>query len=304
MDMRIIEAAVGAYRGILPARQVVLLDFFKGLWVIQQQLSALKGDTAVVPDALGAPDAPDTLAESASRPRLLPKSDLEAAYWAQTPLLSLAPAALDPEAFAQALEQIATYMVQNAGFGSAVCEALSSYDWEAFVAASDFAQAGVDPHAYLASCASLIELSAAGDASAAAPTTAKPLLLVVAYALRTQLEPAAQRLMGTLDVKEGNTIHSKPLHCPVCGGAATSAFVGETPSSLGKGRLLWCSTCGTHWEFERLRCAVCGTQNQGKLHYYHIAGDDTHRLHLCDACGNSMRTTFQDELKAPFSFEV
>jgi len=286
MDMRAIDTAVGAYRELLPARHAALLDFFKGLWAIQQRLMSTPNECAT--------------AEAPVRPGLLPKDGLEAAYWAQEPLLSLAPVALAPDAFAQALEEVADYMVQGASFAPAVGEALSSYDWEAFVAAGDLACAGARPHEYLASCATLLERSAGVDAH----TLAKPLLLVVAYALRAQLGPAAQRLMGALDVREGNTTHIKPLHCPVCGGKATAAFVGETPSSLGKGRLLWCSTCGAQWEFERLRCAVCGTQNQGKLHYCHIEGDDTHRLHCCDECGGSMRTTFQDELKAPFSFEV
>ena len=129
---------------------------------------------------------------------------------------------------------------------------------------------------------------------------------MLSFALRPMLQSAAASIMKELSatVKEGNTLHDKPLSCPVCGSKATASYVGETPSSQGKGRMLYCGTCGTEWEFERIRCASCGTQNQGHLNYFHVEGDEAHRLHNCKECGDYMRTVFQDEIEVPFVFEV
>lgn len=90
----------------------------------------------------------------------------------------------------------------------------------------------------------------------------------------------------------------------MCGTPASAAFVGETDAVDGRGRLLYCSTCGTQWAFDRIRCACCGTQSQTKLHYFHVEGDDAHRLQNCEECGDYMRTVFQDSLKVPLSMEV
>ena len=90
----------------------------------------------------------------------------------------------------------------------------------------------------------------------------------------------------------------------MCGGEAGAARVGVTKHSDGRGKELWCPQCGAVWEFERVRCARCGTQNQSHLHYFNIEGDDAHRLATCDECGGFMRTVYQDSALAPFAFEV
>ncbi|WP_371298187.1 formate dehydrogenase accessory protein FdhE [Paraeggerthella sp.] len=61
---------------------------------------------------------------------------------------------------------------------------------------------------------------------------------------------------------------------------------------------------GTAWDFERVRCARCGTQNQAHLHYFNVEGDDAHRIATCDECGGYVRTVYQEDVLAPFSFEV
>ena len=53
-----------------------------------------------------------------------------------------------------------------------------------------------------------------------------------------------------------------------------------------------------------MRCARCGTRNQGHLHYFNVEGDDSHRIATCDECGGYMRTVFQDDALVPFSFDV
>jgi FdhE protein len=68
--------------------------------------------------------------------------------------------------------------------------------------------------------------------------------------------------------------------------------------------VLWCAQCGTAWEFERVRCACCGTQNHEHLHYEGIEGDEAHQLHVCDECGARVPTVFVGNDLAPFSYEV
>jgi FdhE protein len=110
--------------------------------------------------------------------------------------------------------------------------------------------------------------------------------------------------MDSLDLVEGNKTHNKPVMCPSCGAYASAAYVGPTPSDNGNGRMLYCASCGTQWEYERLRCAHCGLQSPEKLNYFHVEGDDVHRLQMCSECGYYLRTVFLENLKVPFSFEV
>ena len=65
-----------------------------------------------------------------------------------------------------------------------------------------------------------------------------------------------------------------------------------------------CAQCGCAWEFERVRCVRCGTQNQSRLHYFNLEGDEAHRLATCDECGGYTRTVYEEDALAPFSFEV
>lgn len=90
----------------------------------------------------------------------------------------------------------------------------------------------------------------------------------------------------------------------MCGAPATAARVGATKKNDGRAKTLWCAQCGSTWAFERVRCARCGTRNQGHLHYFNVEGDDPHRIAICDECGGYMRTVFQDDVLAPFSFDV
>ena len=89
-----------------------------------------------------------------------------------------------------------------------------------------------------------------------------------------------------------------------CGGEAAVAQVSGAPAGQGRAKRLWCAQCGCAWEFERVRCVRCGTQNQSRLHYFNLEGDEAHRLATCDECGGYTRTVYEEDALAPFSFEV
>ena len=122
-------------------------------------------------------------------------------------------------------------------------------------------------------------------------------------ALRPLIEGPAARVSAALAdaCADGG---ARPLACPVCGSAPALAHVGGETSTAGRGRRLACLQCGTSWEFERVRCARCGTTAQTSLHFYHVEGDDAHRLATCDECGGYLRTLYAADALAPVAYEV
>ncbi|MDR2492421.1 MAG: formate dehydrogenase accessory protein FdhE [Coriobacteriales bacterium] len=282
MDLHQIDSALEAYQQTLGTSDKARLEFFRGLWALQQaSLTRLveRGGEGLPSTAL-----------------------LRECQEGRVPLLLLAPAVIDADELVVMLESCAAWVAANAGLAATSAEALKACDWRALVAKSDLALAGRDPGSWIEET----EREAAFAQTASGQSA--PFGIVLACALRPQLEAVALAAHDGLTqaASADEAAHGRPraLRCPVCGGSAAAGYVGPVPSRDGSGRMLYCALCGCSWEFERIRCACCGTHNQGKLHYFHIEGDSAHRLHLCDECGTYLRTTFVTELAMPFSFEV
>lgn len=258
MNLSSIDAAIEAYRGTLPADDVRRLGFFRGIWQIQAEAAR---DAA-----------------QASAPVVPPVSELEDWFWSEKPLLGMAPALVSASLLASTCARIARYVVEQGQLDAQSVAQLTSVDWDAVLASADVSLAGSAPEKFLASVEDVPDV----------------VRMVLALALRPQLEPTQQAYMAALEkpLRAGYETHDKPLHCPVCGGEASVSYVGPTPTSAGNARRLSCTQCGCTWDFERIRCARCGTKMQGKLHYLSLEGDDTHRMHCCDACGGYTRTFF------------
>jgi FdhE protein len=293
MDISTARAAIDAYRPLLPDDDMARLGFFLRLWELQQGLKAR--------------------ALEAGSGAALERAPLAEWYWGEKPLLMMAPLELDTALLTDALMGCATQLVEGAGFDAALAHALAGFDWAGLAAEAnggaqandggpatgqDGARAGYDPSAFItAFCARL------GEEGRSRPFI-ESVALIIALALRPLLEPAADALGAAMSADDQNATRLKPLLCPVCGSHATVSRVGDVPSGTKNGRLLSCGLCGMQWEFERIRCSRCGTRNQGKLHYFHVEGDEAHRLYLCDECGGYTRTTFAQNLRVPFSFDV
>lgn len=280
MDLRKIDWALEAYRQTLGEDDIRRLAFFRGLWALQQGHI----DSA---DASGDYQMPD-------------KARAERWYWGEKPLFLMAPVIVDNSRLAAAAQDCATYIAENAGLEPESAAQLAAYNWHSLIEGSDSAMAGKNPASWLARTQQLALETGPGQE---APIGVL-LGVVLACALRTVLEPAASKVAAILDVEDPERTHVHPLRCPTCGTHATVGFVGPLHATEGNARLLYCSTCGTTWEFERIRCGRCGSRVQRKLHYCHIEGDGAHRLHLCDECGDYLRTVFGNESPAPLSFEV
>lgn len=275
------DAAIAAYEPKLSESEVERLHFFRMLWGVQDELCREHVDavTFAVPSA----------------------SDLKACSEAEHPVLRAYPVAFDAEALVDGISRIAAAMALFDGFDQASRDALARVRWDRMVAASDVKLAGSDPAAYVDAFVELLEDDGLGEDAARMGGAA------VSLALRAYLEPVAKAVQAAR--VEGNADQPYPVHCPVCGCEASVAHVGTAGTKTkGRGRALWCAQCGCVWDIERIRCARCGTQNQGHLHFFNVEGDDDHRIATCDECGGYVRTVYEEDSPMaalyPFSYEV
>ncbi len=275
MNMKRIDAAIKAYDGVLEPGDIDRLAFFRSLW---QCVCVHEGD------ALGyGEDAPSA-------------KDVRAWYAAGEPVFANAPAPVDPAALAASAEELSAIVRDSRVFPREIEEAIAQTKWDRICKACDTAMAGREPVAFLEELEQVLSDDGKSEAAAHA------LALVAQLAVRSQIEPAARAAAALLPRASFESEH--PLACPVCGGAPALAQVGGATSSNGRGRVLHCLQCGMSWEFERVRCARCGTTNQAHLHYHHIEGDDAHRIASCEECGDYIRTVFVEDALSLVSPEV
>jgi FdhE protein len=289
MDLTLIDQAIKAYQPLLNENDRKRLEFFRGLWELQQGYISQMQSTLNYE---------------------LPESEQVLSwYWDEKPLFLMAPLTIDKELFLSALSDCTTYIADNAGLSEEAVSTLRAFDWSKLIESVGLEQAGYDPGLWLsvafAAAVEQVHSETTAQAQQGNAQDTGALGIVLNCALRPMLEPAAKQAMTLYAPdRESYENHTKPLRCPVCGGHAGLCYVGNTPSSEGAGHMLYCTTCSANWEFERIRCAHCGTQNQSKLHYFHVEDDTAHRLYLCDECSSYLRTTFLSDLKAPFCMEV
>lgn len=278
MNIKAIDAAIAAYKDTIDEADARRLGLFRELWGVQDAIAAELG----YGPAWRAPSTQfliDGLQSDAT-------------------VFSISPVVIDPALLGSAIERLVRCMDYQGALAPEQSAALAGVDWGKVVSSPVLQTAGAVPGAWLedfeGACAS-IGLDA-GSARMAA--------LIASLALRPFLEnPACRAIKEIADV--GIDQH-RFTACPVCGCEPAIARVAGGTAAKGRPRTLWCGQCGTTWEFERIRCARCGTRNQAHLHYHSIEGDDAHRIQSCDECGGYIRTVFEeDELQlAPFSYEV
>lgn len=262
MDIGLIDMCMAGYRDRLAPGDWNRLRFLRGLWETMEQAAAGR-------DGEGREAHPDS-------------AELQSLYREGVPLFAAAPPAVDERDFAETAGAIAEYLRQSGAYGEEAAQVLAAMEWTR----------SLPGYAGDAEAACVQE----GSSDALAEKLAAAVAALAGY---TFYESSAHRLMDALGADEAASRH--PLRCPVCGSAPALASVGTKTSTEGRGRKLYCLDCGTEWEFERVRCARCGTRDQTKLHFYSIEGDCDHRLAVCDECGGYIRTSFLDSNLAPFS---
>lgn len=267
--------AIKAYQGILDENDNARLAFFRTLWGVQQECAQDLEVAYEVPSA----------------------HDLKAAIKLSTPVFATKGVPVDGAAFAQVIEALCKATVEAQVALPEVNADLAAIKWDEIVTASDLELAGVNPSAYLVQVSE--QLMAAGVSQVSIGMA----LSFVSMALRTMIEGPAEEVWNAVKAAELVEI-CHPQACPVCGSAPSLSHVGGETSSSGRGRKLVCTQCGTAWEYERVRCARCGTQDQTSLHFFNLEGDDSHRIATCDECGQYIRTLFSESKLLPTSYEV
>lgn len=277
MDLKAMERAIEAYAPLGSDADRARLEFFAGLYRLEDEWA-------------------DRVAAKCGYP--VPAAEqVEAWYRNGEAVFAHAPVSVDPDLFSQTLADMAAYLADGAGLEDAAAAGLASCDWKAFCGLADLALAGRDPAAFVEAC--LTDTDAFGLTS---DTPVTLFAMTLAFALRAWLMKPSEAVMAV--APQDHHKHNCPLDCPVCGAPSAASFVGQSAGSDGNGRMQYCATCGAQWYFERIRCGVCGTQNQSRLHYYNLEGDNAHRIQSCDECGQYQRVVFQEDIPGPLCMEV
>lgn len=76
-------------------------------------------------------------------------------------------------------------------------------------------------------------------------------------------------------------------YCPICGGRPDLSYLDRERGA----RWLVCSRCDAEWQYLRLACPCCGTQNQYELYYYTDEdASSAYRLYVCEQCHTYIKT--------------
>lgn len=274
MNLKLIDGVIARYVDVLDEGDVRRLKFFRELWgALDEGVRDMEEQSYVLPS----------------------EKELERLLRERRPVFSCDPVPVDADALVRTAERLGDVAVASGFFAGEIADALERVKWDRVIAATDVSLAGKDPVAWLEDLSAVLVDD--GMTEQAAHLSA----LLASMALKAQLEKPASQVMRSLK-RFGEEEH--PLACPVCGSAPSLAHVGGDTSSAGRGRLLVCPQCAAAWEFDRVRCARCGTRNQAHLHFFNIEGDDAHRIATCDECGGYIRTLYSDDALAPCSYEV
>lgn len=190
---------------------------------------------------------------------------------------------IDPAHFEASLRRMARVFLAGVETDEEARKLCEEVDWSDYATASLADLAGTDPMQYMQA---IVELSPDEN------VLDLFVLPVVGFTLRAFLDASATHASQRLEALVPDTVHEeRRLACPVCGAPAAIAAVVETPRN-GNIKKLYCTCCGGSWKFERIRCAVCGTEAVSDLEYVHDEADDKHRLHVCRNCDSAMPTVF------------
>ncbi len=283
MNLKRIDAAIANYRTAgISIDDAARLDFFRALWgALDEHLRETKtsGEADRQLPAYAAPDA-GTIKRAEER---------------EQPVFEVAPVTIKTKLLAECVGCLLATTAKSKVFPDDATRAIMQVSWQKLFIETDMQLAGRTPGVWLDD---LVErLISSGLAAAHARLAA----LLVSLALKVQLEKPAQLIMKARGAYRLGSTH--PLLCPVCGSSPMMGHVGEHSASV-RGRMLVCSQCGSAWDFERVRCARCGTRNQAHLHFYHIGDDEAHRLEICDECDGYLRVLYSEDALALCVYEV
>jgi len=99
------------------------------------------------------------------------------------------------------------------------------------------------------------------------------------------LQPYAEYLAHRANASGMN--HAETV-CPFCSSKPMLGIL--RPEGDGAKRSLFCSLCGTEWDFRRILCPACGEEDVKQLPIYTAAGFDHIRVEACETCKSCIKT--------------
>ena len=76
-------------------------------------------------------------------------------------------------------------------------------------------------------------------------------------------------------------------YCPICG---KEPKIGEIREEEDGKRYLFCHQCGFKWYFQRIKCPLCGNDEQHSLAYFEVEGEERYRVDVCNKCRRYVKT--------------
>lgn len=73
--------------------------------------------------------------------------------------------------------------------------------------------------------------------------------------------------------------------CPVCGQTSTIAKHRQEDGA----RIMECWLCHAQWYHPRMECPYCDNNDQKKLRFFYIGGDNTRQVHICQVCNRYLK---------------
>ena len=214
------------------------------------------------------------------------EEDYEAARESQLHLLSKYPVAINGDRFVGVAQELSHDLLKALSLEGELLDACEAVEWFQFATPELLELAGRDPLAYFEK----VEAMMAND-----DIFEFFILPVLGYTVRVFLDtPATAWSRDLANVSDDTSHHNRPVTCPVCASEGAIASVTETTAN-GNRKKLHCTCCGASWIFERIRCTHSGNTAVSDFQYLHDEEDDTHRLHVCKACGTATPTVFAGE---------
>lgn len=127
------------------------------------------------------------------------------------------------------------------------------------------------------------------------PIDKEILLFLVYHAVGPFVEKASYAYRGSFDSSEWQR-----TTCPICGRKPSMAMLRDDDGV----RVLQCSVCRSWWTYPRIKCAVCGDEDQDKLEYFYATDDEAHRVYFCNGCKKYIKTTDCRRIDRDIDLEV